>query len=566
MNGPADGIPNELQDLVATACDGELSDRETERLEELLSESAEARRYYLLYIHLHGELHWHEAMAGQMPDQATPSAEGKGEQVPMPTISRTAPDRISRLRMIGFLVCALVVVVLLVLAYRAMPERKPAPAPAPLEVATSARLTGAVQPRWTAESTAPAIDQPIPLDRRLVLERGAVEIAHGKGTRILLEGPSAFRYMPGGRIEFESGQATVVAGEEPNLLFQTDGTTIEPIAGTIGILANAESVEVHSLDGQARIAQVRLDDDPPEQTETALESGDALRWLIDSTHPPESVSAAPGRFLTALPDRAPDRSVAKLRAAAASHSRLIHHYTFEGTSRQEKCRDQRGALHLTEAVMVSGRGRGSLNYTARGLDLTTEAIGPHREPVGGNENGVALQSEARWHPPRAMTIELLLRYRIPEDANDETIALAVATRDGDRNCSFYVAAVGRGYLSLLLDKEADWVEMNTVLASDHWYYVAVTLDADEAKTTVNAYCADLTGGQRTLKHVLENEEVPGIPAMSRLGIGKGFDSTGAHAYPWSGELDEVAVYDAILDFEELQSHVNVLRASGPSSQ
>jgi hypothetical protein len=249
-----------------------------------------------------------------------------------------------------------------------------------------------------------------------------------------------------------------------------------------------------------------------------------------------------------------------MRDAVTDHARLIHHYTFEGTSRLEKCQDKRGSVHLTEAVMVGGRGRGSINYTAPGFDLTTDAVGPHREPQGGNENGVALQSEGRFRPPEAMTVELLLRYRIPEDAGDETVALAVATRDGDRDCGFYVAAVGKGHLSLLLDGSANWVETNTVLAHDHWYYVAVTFKKLEESTVVGAYVADLTVGERQLRQVLKDQEVPGIPATSRLGIGKGFDNTGAHAYPWSGELDEIALYDAVLDPKDLQAHLDLLRA------
>ena len=161
---------------------------------------------------------------------------------------------------------------------------------------------------------------------------------------------------------------------------------------------------------------------------------------------------------------------------------------------------------------------------------------------------------------------MLLQYRVPADANDETVALAVATRDGDRDCGFYVAAVGTGYLSLLLDKEADWVEMDTLLVPDHWYYVAVTFQAGEEETTVNAYVADLTGGDRELRQVLEDEQVPGVPAVSRLGIGKGFDDTGAHTYPWPGELDEVAVYDAVLEKEELQGHVDVLLPGGAGAE
>ena len=565
MSGPTDEISSKLQDLVAAACDGELSDSETERLEELLTDSPEARRYYLLYLHLHGELHWHEAMAGEVPDLTSPSLEGKGARIPAPTVSHPKPDRISRIRIIGFCLSALVAVTLLILAYRAIPERRRPPSPAPPQVSTSTRLTGTVQPQWATGSTPPAIGQAIPLDRRLTLERGAIEIEHAKGTRILLEGPSTFRFMPGGRIELETGLATIISAGEPGLLIDAGGATIEPTNGTLGLLVKPETVEIHSLDGKARIIQVRSLADSPEEVETTLESGQALRWLTGSAPPPETISPNPRQFMLTLPDRAPDRSVARMRAAVANHSRLIHHYTFEGTSRLEKCRDKRGSLHLTEAVMVSGRGRGSLDYTARGFDLTTEAIAPHREPVEGNENGVALQSEARFRPPQAMTIELLLQYRVPEDANDETIALAVATRDGDRHCGFYVAAVGRGHLSLLLDKTADWVETGVVLASEHWYYVAVTFQAGEEETTVNAYCADLTGGQRTLKYVLKNKDVPGVPPMSRLGIGKGFDLTGAHAYPWAGELDEVAVYDAVLPMEELQSHVDVLRANGPGS-
>ena len=565
MSRQEDGIPQELQDLVAAACDGDLSDRETERLEELLIGSAQARQYYLLYLHLHGELHWHQAMAGEMPDLAAPSAGGKGMRIPIPAIARPKPDRLSRLRLIGFCVCALIAVTLLVLAYHAMPPRKRSSPPATPVATTSAKLTNAVQPRWAAGSTPPAIGQEIPLDRRLVLERGVIEISHPQETRILVEGPSAFRYSPGGRIELESGRATVLAAGKTDFVIEAGGATIEPTGGAIGVSVLNDGVEVHSLDGNAHIRQVLPQADALRETLTEVKQREAVRWASNSAEPPRPIQADQGRFALALPDRDPSHSVAKMREVVANHARLIHHYTFEGTSRLEKCQDKRGAVHLTEAVMVRGRGRGSVDYTARGLDMTTEAIRPHREPQGGNENGVALQSEAQFHPPAAMTIELLLRYRIPDDANDETVALAVATREGERACGFYVAAVGRGHLSLLLDVEADWIEMDTILTPEHWYYVAVTFKAGEESVVANAYVVDLTEGAGELQRILNDEVIPGVPAASRLGIGKGFDYTGAHAYPWSGELDEVAVYDAVLEGNELQRHVNLLRASGSGS-
>ena len=146
MSQSEEGIPKVLQDLVAAACDGDLSDRETEQLEQLLIGSPEARQFYLLYLHLHGELHWHQAMAGEMPDLAAPSAEGKGLRIPTPALASPRPDRLSRLRLIGFCVSALIAVTLLVLAYRAIPSRKRSSPPAPAVATAPARLTAPSSP------------------------------------------------------------------------------------------------------------------------------------------------------------------------------------------------------------------------------------------------------------------------------------------------------------------------------------------------------------------------------------------------------------------------------------
>ncbi len=563
MSDPKNAIPVELQDLVAIACEGELSDQDTEQLEALLLDSPVARQYYLLYLHLHGELHWHEAMAGDLPDPTGSSGQGPRMPIPTPAITRPKPDRMSRLRLFGFCICALVVVGLLTLAYQAMPARKDIPAPPPPTPTALARMTGAILPRWKAGANPPVLGQEIPLDRRLVLERGVIEITHPQSTQVLIEGPAAFCYRPGGQIELEKGRLTVLGDEPADFTVNAGDATIVPTGGAIGIFADGKEIELHGLGGKAQIRRVLRQDDSLVEKETDLAGQGGWKWSSGSETDPQAIASDQGRFARALPPRDPDHSVARLREAVTNNARLIHHYTFEGTSRLEKCQDKRGAVHLTEAVMVDGRGRGSINYTAPGFDLTTDALGPHREPQGGNENGVALQSEGRFRPPEAMTIELLLRYQIPEDAGDETVALAVATRDGDRDCGFYVAAVGKGHLSLLLDGSANWVETDTVLAHDHWYYVAFTFKKLEESTVVNAYLADLTVGERQLRQVLKDEEVPGVPATSRLGIGKGFDNTIAHAYPWSGELDEIALYDAVLDPKDLQAHLDLLQAGEP---
>jgi hypothetical protein len=58
--------------------------------------------------------------------------------------------------------------------------------------------------------------------------------------------------------------------------------------------------------------------------------------------------------------------------------------------------------------------------------------------------------------------------------------------------------------------------------------------------------------------VVRDQVVPGTPSASRLGIGKAFDWSTAHAYPWPGALDEVALYNVVLDSETLGRHLAAL--------
>ena len=252
-------------------------------------------------------------------------------------------------------------------------------------------------------------------------------------------------------------------------------------------------------------------------------------------------------------------SVAKLRSLTAKHPRLIHHYPFEGTSRQEKRQDCRGDLHLAEAVMQAGRAGGMLGYTAEGFDDTSEAIAPFRAKQSGNTVGVGLQSEDEFFPPAEMTVELLLKFVADAEMREEGgISVAIATRADELNCGFLVAVGDHGNLVHLLDGGAAWVESGAELASGDWYYLAVTFRTQSDQTIINTYLAKLDNDRPTFEHVVENHVIPGVPAASRLGIGKGFDVSTANAYPWSGSIDEVAVYDDVLEVEILQKHCQAL--------
>jgi len=47
-----------------------------------------------------------------------------------------------------------------------------------------------------------------------------------------------------------------------------------------------------------------------------------------------------------------------------------------------------------------------------------------------------------------------------------------------------------------------------------------------------------------------------------LGIGKGAGEHSMHAFPWPGELDEVAIYGRILDLATLQRHLAAVLGQG----
>jgi hypothetical protein len=274
----------------------------------------------------------------------------------------------------------------------------------------------------------------------------------------------------------------------------------------------------------------------------------------------ELLSAEPGGAEPGAADRgaAPAGPVARLQSLVAVDPHLIHHYPLAGAAPEDQRRDRQGSLHLEEVVMGSGQGDGQVDYLPGGPDAPRQAVRPFRAGQHGNAVGAALQTVGPLVPPQAMTVELLLGYDGPGQQQEGAISVALGTRADRRECAFLVAAVDEGRLVHLLDAHAPWLETGYCLVPGHRYYLASSFQVVDDRTIVNTYVADLTAGDRTLKHVLTDGLAPGNPAEGRLGIGKGFDGELAHAYPWPGVLDEIAIYDAALDRSIFESHVEAL--------
>jgi hypothetical protein len=567
---------DELGLLTAALCDGEISPSEASRLEHLVAHSEAAQRYFVNYVQLHGELSWESGLmvqAPRLPQEAMqalrPSCE-TAREMPVPVRRRAAALR----RRLAILVTVAAGFALLAFTLwsagrgRTIAQKSAQPPAVPVV----ARLIPATNARWKG----PQVEQ-LDLSRRpegvalhagqtLTLAEGLAEIAFVAGAHAILAAPACLEVTDSGHAFLRSGSlAAVVPHEASGFTINTPSARVVDLGTEFGVaVEKSGQSEIHVFLGSVTVQPQRGQPQTGRSQESSPRSvlaGQAVRVV-----PPapgkvaqvEAIAAGGRRFVRSLAPVEPiSGSVARLRQLVDHHPNLIHHYTFEGATLEEKYRDRRGDLDLSEVVMFAGRGGGALNPAAQGFDQSTSAVAPYRGYPAGNSTGVGLQSQGLFTPPPKFTVELLLNFAGSPEGNG-TISVAVSTRDDDRNCGFFVVAVDRGQLVHLMDGMAPWVEGEVEFIPGDWYYVASTFSVAEGTTTINSYAANLSRGERKLTWAVKNQVANGAAAPSRLGIGKGFNATVAHAYPWSGALDEVAIYNAVLDPATLEEHLQAI--------
>jgi len=554
MSGSNDPL-RELGELLAVLCDGELDAVGAARVEALAAQSPEARRFLLEYLQLHGELYWDLAASAVPPPAAVMAIADEEAREPTTAARQAAPPRKTLLLVLTAVAAAAMVVIA---GWWTMPRDggRDVAAPRGGSSGSVATLSGSVGAVW--DDDVPLADlSSLAADRTLRLRQGVAEITFADGAQVLLEGPAAFRLVNASAGRLEAGRLTAqVPPRAAGFAVDTPAATVVDRGTEFGVSVEpAGPCEIHVFAGA-------VDVQPAAQAGLSrrLRSGEAIRVRrVDGEATMLNIALAEQEFVRWLPAApAPGGSVAALRSLVSQEPRLLHHYTFEGATRAEKCRDNQGGLDLAEVVMADGRGDGNMDYAAEGLDHSSNAVRPFRAAEGGNTAGVALQSEAAFQPPAEMTVELLVNFDGSIRAESGAIASAVATRRGQHDCGFLVSVVADGRLVCLMDDDAAWAESDLALTPGQWYYVAATFRAGKDETTVNVYAANLSRWEPKLVHVLREQVLPGVPAASRLGIGKAFDWSTAHAYPWSGALDEVAIYDAVLNRAALQRHLEAL--------
>jgi hypothetical protein len=592
---------DELGLLTAALCDGEITPQEATRLESLVTHSEAARRYFLHYVRLHAELSWEngagagrgeagigdgglgirgeQATAATQPDQLPAGPPVSARHGKPAAKHRSYWDRPQDTKLVGWpplnLRRRMVVVVAVAAGLAAVAftawmfthprtiAQRPSSSEPSRAVAHVVRTQRAQWVETTGASSLPGgltAGATLRAGQQLQLREGLAEIAFDRSASVILAAPAAVTLGDGAHeVHLHRGMLTAnVPHEAIGFTVRTPSAKVVDRGTEFGVaVADTGASEVQVFVGSVDV-QPETGPDVESMRRNVL-AGQAVR-IVSSPRPGaaariEEIAAGARRYVRSLTTGSPARgSVARLREIVSRHPNLIHHYPFEGATLEEKCRDRRGGLDLEQVVMFGGRGGGALNPSADGFDASTNAVAAFRGAQAGSAHGVGLQSQAIFNPPSAFSVELLLNFAgSPE--GDGLISVAIGTRDDERSCGFLIVAADHGQLVHLMDGLAPWVEGEVEFVPGEWYYVASTFSVEKDHTTVNSYVANLSRGERKLSWVVKNQSAPGVPAASRLGIGKGFNATVAHAYPWSGALDEVAIYNTVLDRKTLQEHL-----------
>lgn len=563
MNGRASlqSKREELGRLAAALCDGELTARESLRLEEL-TRDPEALAFLSRYLMLVGELHWSNLETVKPITAALPSE----ERVPpsravQPTAARGGFRAAART--VGTIV-GLAAAILIAILWWVSPHRNARPAE------TAARLIGSFSAVNAKLSPAEVSGWVYGQSKRL--DEGVAAWSLPNGNTWILEGPAAAVLVSPERIRLEKGRGVfeIASGgkgftvETPVGCFIDHGTSfavaVDETGAELHVLAG--TVEFRSRDAATtqakRRATPQASADEVSRGRVAsgilLRAGQALRADIDGRGRP--IAFAGGRFIRELPRPG---SSAALQFAALRADRVLRVFSFEASA--GRFRDRITGEPLLQTLLKGGGDLAALRIEP-GWGIGAEAVRIQRGP--SNAIGTALQTEGIFMPPGQMSLEAVFRYdgHAPSDRAG-TVGSLLATRENRDRASFFLAAAGDGTLMHLFDARENWLVTDGRLEPGHWYYAAATFAEHRGGMEVNTWLADLSLGERRLRPVLRQGQTMGEMTPGPLAIGKGFDDAGAHAYAFPGAIDEIVLYNGIVGEDVFREHLKLLLGETP---
>ncbi|MGB4727802.1 MAG: FecR domain-containing protein [Thermogutta sp.] len=517
--------------------------------------SADAQRFLAEYLLLAGELHW-LAIDDDLKDREILARvslpEGTSDHGDRDLIARTAgsgPWLGGQFRKMGLLVIAVTAVLLIGLISIWLRTGARLPSQGQFSTPVIAQL----------EKVYPEDSKKIGATIRpgdwVIVREGAAQWQIRGGGSLIAQGSTRFRLLENGQVELESGTIFLRTKESGHL-----AGVITPQAryldrGTaFGVLCDMTRSEVHVLEGEVEVIARRLGLEGSRR----VVAGEAL--ACDGRGRTEPIPCRAERFCQMVPEAL---TVAAYRLMALSDPRLWLYGAFESPRFDGKWHAVLGPTDFQPVWMRGTMSRLDVQQIS-GYDSQSRAVKLIRGTYSGDTVGVGLQTIDPVVLPRAMTVEMIVRFDGWPSAGENTLACLLATRQDQRRCAVWLGVVPveresrhLGRLVHLCDGMAPWTETKGTLVPGHWYYVAATFEPERDATRVSTWLADLTE-KEPLVCVLKDGQLAGRPVDGYLGIGKGFDDGMSHAYPFPGAIDELAIYNGVLEEDLIRFHLTHL--------
>ena len=281
-------VRHELQGLLSALCDGQLSEPQHARLEELLAADAECRRLYLEYVDLHARLLLHPGLGAATPPQ--PAA------TPVAGHSRRTASVLLRYGLVS--AATLAASLLVQVFWWPRPGGQGGTAPPPAAVAT---LTQAADCVWddAGDARRPG-GRLVPGELRL--QKGLARVRFDDGPELVIEGPATVRLDSATAATVLRGKV-VFRGAEGAAPFdlRTPAATLLDRGTEYAVAVEPDGEEVHVFDGEVE----RL---PERGAAEYLRKGEARRYGPGPDDAGRPTALNPDGFVRQLPapPRPPD--------------------------------------------------------------------------------------------------------------------------------------------------------------------------------------------------------------------------------------------------------------------
>lgn len=296
----------ELMRLLSALSDGELTDPEHQRLEELLISGAEARRLYLQYVDLHVRLMSHPALGGDTvpPRRAKATADNDTTGAALELPSSGASRSFGRLSRYGLIAAAAIAALLLLQFWLWQPRTastltSSVPAELVSAVEHVATIAQSLDAEWEAETQQQIAAARVP-PGDLRLKKGVALVRFDGGADLVVQAPATLRIESMAAAAILLGKAVfrVDTAAAARFILTTPTATLIETGSECGLEINGDREEIHVFEGQVqRLPKGSAASASPQ----LLTKGEARRYVATGDSYGEPTAYDVARFVRAVP-------------------------------------------------------------------------------------------------------------------------------------------------------------------------------------------------------------------------------------------------------------------------